>query len=73
MDSTPIFEVADHRDFEVVELALSLHNRIEVKHSLRGMLVGAIPGVDDGGLGHCCGIFRSAFLIMTHYYQVDIV
>ena len=68
-----ILQVAYHVDVQPVEGALRLVDAVEVEHALRGMLVGAVAGVDDGHGAHLGGILRCALDIVAHHYHVGIV
>ena len=69
----PVFQVAHHVDVEVVEGALRLVDAIEVEHALRGMLVCAVAGIDDGHGGHLGGILRRALYVVAHDDDVGVV
>ena len=73
MYGTAIFQVADHRDIEVLKAALSFLNGEQVEQGLRWMLIGAVAGVENR---YVAGEFgcqtRGALLRMAHYDSVDV-
>ncbi len=73
MDSTAIFQVADHRNREIFKCSLRFGDRIEVEHGLRRMLVGTISGIDNRNIGHLSGISRRSFEIVAHHDQINII
>ena len=73
VDRAAILEVAHKCDGEIFESALGLVDRVEVKHRLRGMLVGTVTGIDYGYVGYLSGIEGRSFKEMTHHYEVGII
>ena len=68
-----VFQVADHGDIEIFESALCFVDGVEVEHRLRGVLVRAVPGVDDRLGRYLRGISGGTVEIVPHDDEVDIV
>ena len=73
MHGASVFQVAHHRDGQVLKRALCLVDGVEVEHRLCGMLVGTITGIDDGYFRHLAGVACCTLQGMTHDDEVGIV
>ena len=62
----------DEGDLKILKRALRLADAVEVEHTLCGMLVGTVAGVDDGHGGHLGGVARRAFLGVAHDDEVGV-
>ena len=70
---TAVFQVAHQIDVQILERSLGLIDRIEVKHTLRRMLVGTVAGIDDGDGGYLRGIDCCSLDVVAHHNDVSIV
>ena len=65
-------EVAHDGDLEAVEVAEVLADGVEVEHRLRGVLVLAVAGVDDDGVGVLGDLLRRAGELGAADEHVDV-
>ena len=73
VDGAAIFQVADHGDIQVLELALRLLNGEQIQQGLRRVLVGTVTGVQHrNAAGKFGRQARRALLRMTHHNRVDV-
>ena len=68
-----VFQVTHQIDVEILQCALRLIDGVEVEHTLRGMPVGTVAGVDDGYGCYLAGILGCSFDVMAHGNHVGIV
>ena len=73
MYCAPVLQIPDEGDGLVIETALSLAYRIEVKERLRRVLVSTIPGVDDRCPIQLRSIESSPLQIVAHDDGIGIV
>ena len=65
-------EVAHDGDLEAVQVAKVLADGVEVEHGLRGVLVLAVAGVDDHGVGVLGDALRGASELCTAHEHVHV-
>ena len=73
MNRTSVFQVAYHRDGQVIKSPLRLFDRIEVEQRLRRVLIGAVTGIDDRYLRHFGSITGSPFKMVAHDDHISII
>ena len=72
VDGATVFQVAHTGYLQVLERALRFADGVEVEHTLRGVLVGTVAGVDDGHRRHLTGVARATLLGVAHHNEVGI-
>ena len=73
MYGTPIFEVSDKSNVQVVQAALCLADGIQIKEALGGVLIGPVAGIDDRHFRHFGCIAGAALAGVSHDNQVCVV
>ena len=73
MYSASVFQVAHHKDVDVVEASLCLLDGVHIEERLRRVLVCAVARVHYWHCGYLACVPRTAFERMAHHNEVAIV